>query len=105
MNMQDRPTPAQARTLKYETSFAARRVRQLLDEHPEAFAADEGDDMVDDAGAALPPEQLAAVNDSDAMCEGCGANPRTASSLTGWFVDTIMTDGAAVAVIRCPRCW
>jgi hypothetical protein len=53
----------------------------------------------------LTPEQLEAVNDSDALCEGCGADPRAAETLCGWFVDQVLTPDGAVAVIRCPRCW
>lgn len=64
-------------------------------------------------------DQLEAINDSDALCEGCGANPREAEHLEGWFVDSVLVEeqnprGSAVehgpglvrmAIVRCPRCW
>ena len=49
-------------------------------------------------------DQLEVVNDSDALC-ACGANPRAAGSLDGWFIDTIVTPGGRVAQVRCPDCW
>jgi hypothetical protein len=49
-------------------------------------------------------DQLEAVNDSDAVCE-CGANPREAESLEGWFVDTVQTPDGTLAQICCPACW
>jgi hypothetical protein len=55
-------------------------------------------------------DQLEAVNDSDALCEGCGANPRDAETLDGWFIDSVLLpddgpDGfARVARVRCPTC-
>ena len=52
----------------------------------------------------MTPEQLEAVNDSDALCQ-CGANPREAASLKGWFVDTVLTPEGPMALIRCPECW
>ncbi len=54
--------------------------------------------------AAMTPEQLEAVNDSDVLCS-CGANPREAKSLTGWFVDTVLTPNGREAQVACPRCW
>jgi hypothetical protein len=50
-------------------------------------------------------DQLEVVNDSDALCEGCGANPREADSLDGWFIDTALTPDGRVAQVRCPTCW
>ena len=58
----------------------------------------------------MTPEQLEAVNDSDALCP-CGANPREATNLEGWFVDTVLvwsttSKGYAREVrIACPECW
>ena len=52
----------------------------------------------------MMPEQLEAVNDSDALCP-CGKNPREAESLDGWFVDTILTPNGREAQVRCPECW
>ena len=45
--------------------------------------------------------------DSDAVCEGCGADPRTVSDeqLKRWHIDTVQTPDAALAVVRCPECW
>jgi len=54
---------------------------------------------------AMTTEQLEAANDSDALCEGCGANPREAASLDGWFLDSILTSEGCVAQVRCPECW
>ena len=59
----------------------------------------------------MTPEQLAVVNDSDALCEGCGANPREAENLEGWFIDSVLLpddgpdDFVRTAQIRCPQCW
>jgi hypothetical protein len=56
--------------------------------------------------ATLTMEQMDVVNESDACCEGCGADPRAAAALDGWFIDSILTpDGDRVAQIRCPACW
>ncbi len=53
----------------------------------------------------MTPEQLEAVNDSDVLCS-CGANPREAESLSGWFVETRLVElDLSIAVVRCPRCW
>ena len=57
----------------------------------------------------LTVEQMEVVNDSDALCE-CGANPREADALDGWFIDSALVldaDGivARHAQIRCPACW
>ena len=54
--------------------------------------------------AAMTPEQLEAVNDSDALCP-CGANPREAAHPDGWFVDTILTPDGCIAQVACPECW
>jgi hypothetical protein len=54
----------------------------------------------------LTMEQCEAVNDSDVLCEGCGANPREADALDGWFIDSVLDpQGDRVAQIRCPQCW
>ncbi len=54
----------------------------------------------------LTADQLAVVNDSDVLCEGCGANPRDAVTLCGWFVDQVLDEAATpVGQVRCPRCW
>lgn len=60
--------------------------------------------------ATLTAEQMEAVNESDACCNGCGANPREADALDGWFIDTVLVpdeDGTVArhAQIRCPACW
>lgn len=52
----------------------------------------------------MTPEQLEAVNDSDVRCP-CGANPRDAASLKGWFVDTVLTPEGRTAHVACPECW
>lgn len=56
----------------------------------------------------LTPEQMAAVNDSDVLC-CCGADPRKAASLAGWFIDLypihLGRDVVTVATVRCPECW
>jgi hypothetical protein len=49
-------------------------------------------------------EQLEAVNDSDALC-ACGANPRAAESLDGWFIDSVVTPKGRLAQACCPNCW
>lgn len=54
---------------------------------------------------AMTTEQLQAVNDSDALCEGCGADPRQAETLEGWFVNSVLTSDGRVAQVRCPECW
>jgi hypothetical protein len=58
--------------------------------------------------SALTPDQIEAVNDSDAVCP-CGADPRAAESLAGWFVETRLVGTRAGydvhAVVRCPTCW
>jgi hypothetical protein len=54
----------------------------------------------------LSPEQLEVINDSDAVCEGCGAAPREAKTMDGWFIDSVLDEtGTAIAQIRCPQCW
>lgn len=56
------------------------------------------------------------VFDSDAVCQGCGANPRAegvdAVNDPNWFLDTELVPNAQcpgdftrLAVIRCPACW
>ena len=58
----------------------------------------------------LTVEQMEVVNDSDAVCE-CGANPREADALDGWFLDTVlMPDDGPEGIVRiaqvcCPACW
>ncbi len=54
--------------------------------------------------AVMTPDQLEAINDSDALCS-CGANPREAKDLVGWFVDTVLTQNGREAQVRCPECW
>jgi hypothetical protein len=57
-------------------------------------------------------ERASAVYDSDAVCEGCGADPRgtdgdgrAAISDPRWFIETKPTGADSfVAVIRCPNC-
>lgn len=53
----------------------------------------------------LTPEQMEVVNDSDAVCEGCGADPKAVPDLDGWFIDSILVDGVQIAQVRCPACW
>ena len=56
------------------------------------------------------------VFDSDAVCQGCGADPRAdgvdAVNDSAWFLDTELIPTAQdpggftrLAVIRCPTCW
>jgi hypothetical protein len=58
----------------------------------------------------LTVEQAEVVNDSDAVCGACGANPREADALDGWFIDSVLIpddglEGVRVAQVRCPQCW
>ena len=54
----------------------------------------------------LTDDQLVIVNESDAVCEGCGADPRHVETLKGWFIDAVLDGtGTAIAQIRCPQCW
>ncbi len=55
--------------------------------------------------SAMTAEQLEAVTESDALCDGCGADPREAEALDGWFVDTVLVGEDRLAVVRCPACW
>ena len=55
-------------------------------------------------GATMTTEQLETVNDSDVLCR-CGANPREAKRLDGWFVDTILAPAGREARVCCPECW
>ena len=64
-----------------------------------------GTNTLDGLMERLTPEQMEAVQDSEALCEGCGANPRKADDLTGWFIASEQTPHAVLAVIRCPHCW
>ena len=44
--------------------------------------------------------------DSDAVCEGCGADPRVSDEqLERWHIDIVQTPDATLAVVRCPECW
>lgn len=59
----------------------------------------------------MTPDQMAVVNESDAVCEDCGATPHEADSLDGWFIDSVLRpddgpDGfVRAAQVRCPACW
>ncbi len=54
----------------------------------------------------LTVEQMEVINDSDALCETCGANPREVEALAGWFIDSVVdAQGDRLAQIRCPQCW
>lgn len=48
----------------------------------------------------------AVLADSDAVCDGCGADPRyVEGELDGWHIDIIQTPECDVADVRCPKCW
>ena len=51
-------------------------------------------------------ERAVIVAESDAVCDGCGADPRThAGTLNGWFINAVRTPDAVVAMVLCPACW
>jgi hypothetical protein len=56
-----------------------------------------------------PEDALVAMilGESDAVCEGCGANPHPEDpgALSAWFFDLVVAaDGTLLAVVRCPAC-
>jgi hypothetical protein len=69
----------------------------------------------------LTPEQITdravIVHESDAMCGGCGADPRanngTAIADPAWYIDSVLVPEAReqvnctdrIAEICCPKCW
>ena len=58
-------------------------------------------------------ERATMVEESDAMCEGCGADPRANDSAAirdpRWFMETTLHRRGefvdTLAHIRCPACW
>lgn len=55
-------------------------------------------------------ERALVIAESDAVCEGCGADPkgdeRAHEPESGWFIDSVLDgDGTTIAVVRCPECW
>lgn len=54
-------------------------------------------------------ERLVIVNDSDALCDGCGADPKAAADAARdprWFMDMMLDESGTVMVtVLCPRCW
>lgn len=54
------------------------------------------------------------IFDSEAVCEGCGADPRAVNAHRNprWFIDAEQVpneecpgDVVVLAVVRCPKCW
>lgn len=55
-------------------------------------------------------ERALVIEESDAVCETCGADPKgdpgAHEAESGWFIDSVLDgDGTAIAVVRCPKCW
>ena len=53
-------------------------------------------------------ERRAIVNESDTVCESCGADPKHAPDAATdplWFMDTVLTPDAMVATVQCPACF
>ena len=54
------------------------------------------------------------IFESEAVCQGCGADPRAADAHrdSHWFIDNVIVPNAqcpgdfvVLADVRCPRCW
>ena len=43
--------------------------------------------------------------ESEAVCEGCGADPRVERDLSRWHMDIEQTPDGLRAIVRCPACW